>query len=176
MGKSSTKEDAAHIVKSQRAVGDHFGVAANTVKEWIGQRGCPGERQRYDLKAIEEWILGTMRQQDYPPKLRHLATNESQVRKARADALIKETEAEIKLLELEKKRNTNLVDVHDLNAWVSDFLTNFRKVLKRLGPQMVNAYPPAIRQQLLQDIDERTDMILEVGAAYGERTADLLGD
>ena len=165
----------ANIALTQRAVGEHFNVKLSTVKKWAGD-GMPGTKGHYDLDAIAKWVaIHHKAQKPHRDKLDSELSEEA----ARAVA-IQEIEKAAKL-ELERKKleridrieEGGLCRLDDVNRFLTEFLTEYRKIQNRMVVDFAAGYGQKLQPALREDLGARVALLQNQMADWCERLEEV---
>jgi hypothetical protein len=129
--------------------------------------GMPGKRGEWNLDAIDKWRslrnsardrsgtltptgkavkeVGDQQDDSYHVEYNLDAASRAKLRAIEADALKKEADAHLKQLQLQKKLNANIVDLEDVEAFLTQFMADSRKLLLRVPPTMRRFGPQAVK-------------------------------
>lgn len=143
--------DDLRIVKTIREVARHYGVSYATVSSSWRPAGMPGDRDCYDLDAIDAWRL--TRQASGVTTGGSVSGDEStrMLFEAREKTLLaesrkKDAEARIKEMQAMRLENSALIDLDTVDEFMTAWLTMARNVLltvpvklKRFGDDVSDA-------------------------------------
>jgi hypothetical protein len=172
------------IVTSQVKVAKHFQVSLTTIHHWK-VRGMPGEPGRYDIEEITEWRRSTFRRGtgelvDCDPRSRVNgdAHNQTDVRAAilAADLKKKEAQAGIESYKLRRMTDRTLVELPDVERFLSELFTGFRRRLMRLPEKLSGMVAAKNRRRFVDDMKAYLTLELQQTANDARKLADLLDE
>ena len=143
-----------NVVAKLVDVASHYGVSPETVRDWR-RKGMPGQRGQWDLDAIDRWRSTLMSSKDRTgkhditasrneigPANDHIAdkATKAKLRAIEADAEKKEADARIKQMQLRKLENANIVDLVDVENFLSQLFSDVRKMFLKIPPMVRKRY------------------------------------
>lgn len=151
-----------NVVNTLKEVADHFGVSTKSLSKWRQRPNWPCGSGPYDLDVIEKWRADTFRRRPEDDLVRsekgaEFTSDQARLIKAKADregAMAKLAQLEVLLKE------GNYADLDDVNQFMAEFFTEFRRLLLRIPVDMVPSYNKSIRTNLREDIEERLKLVL----------------
>lgn len=162
------EKDAPNFVSSVDGVAAVIGVNRRTVLEWL-RAGAPGKRDGgYDVDAIRVWREENRQQVEKTPE----DVAELLYRRKKADADLYEAKAQREqhrvLVETE-----DVVHLDDVEVFISQMFTEFRRLLSRIPKEMSAGYADAIRHELEKDLNDRLNLALRALHGYCTRVVEL---
>jgi len=165
----------------------HYGVKPSVVKDWRN-RGMPQSSNGFwYLIAIDPWIRlnsntvglsGLSSKTGGQENLGQTAlaqavddATRAKLRSITADADKKEADARIKQLTLQKMEDNDIVDLADVEMFLTQFLADSRKLLLRIPPKMKRFGPRAV-----EECRRQIDLALHGMGKQAERLADVRED
>lgn len=173
------------IVSSLRKVAEHYGVRYDTVRKDWRKKGMPGSPGAWDLDEIERWQKVRQSSMDRSGKLtldgRSVSeqsaegpvdkVTEAKTRATLADARRKDADARIKEIQALKAENEGLVELDEVEEFISTWLAEARNILK--------AVPVKMRRFGLEvsgALDQELDLALHAIRKKSERLVELRRD
>ena len=154
-----------------------IGVDRHTVKEWMAE-GAPAKSEYgYDIEAIKKWraITKTLHfNSDGDDQDEEESVNRLKYRKLLAEVLEVEAKAAIKAYEAEQTTK-DVVHLDDVNLWVSQFLTELRRLHLRVPKEMSAGYPKEFRGDLEKDLTDRLTLVLRSLHGFATRSNEVRG-
>jgi hypothetical protein len=145
-----------NIVRSKKAVGEHFGKTKRTIINWA-KRGMPESPEGYDLIEIERWAI---REGLIPGKVKDDREDNGDSRKndrAFYETKIKRIESELKEMKLKEARG-DLLKKEDIEAQNVAKIVMLKQVLlsipRGLAPLLVGLDAREIEAKIMEKILE----------------------
>ncbi len=142
------------VVRTQSEVASACGVSVACVRAWrMRDPPMPGESGSYDLDEIHAWRKKWIK----PTK----ETTASEDRKRLLEGQARLTEAKANREErLDRKEEENIVELEDVERFISEFLNEARRQLQRIPGDFKQGYPVKLRATIQEDLQNRLDMYL----------------
>lgn len=144
-------------VDSLKLVAGFFGVARETVSEWV-KKGMPGSEKEFRLDKIAQWL----RVEIYP---RTPAVGDSK----KADLEIRKLRAETEMREIKTAlQRGQLVERVAVLAANEEMFGTIRTRLEAIPEEVGSSVPPDLRQELVADWRNKVHLVLKELAAFAD--------
>lgn len=137
------------VVKTLAEVGEFFGVATQTVKQWrTDQTPMPGEEGVWNLQAIAKW--------------RHERATASTVRHAKSQQELERGQIRLEKEKLElQMMQGQMLDRAEVEEWASIVLSEARELVMQIPGAVSSMCHPNDRDSVLAQADELARHVLE---------------
>lgn len=175
--------ESLRYVSTQLEVAKAIGVGKHTVKEWLAEGAPVKTSQGYDVEAIRNWRALTKTNsyveeegetEEIEDPNAEASIGELKRRKLLAEVLEVEAKAILKAYEAEQTTK-DVVHLDDVNLWVSQMLTELRRLHLRVPKEMAAGYPKEFRAELEKDLADRFTLVLRSLHGYAIRTSEIRG-
>jgi len=159
----SKAETPSHIALTLGDVAKKFGCKVTTVQGWK-KDGMPGERGKWDLIEIAQWAMINGKGKSGAKTDLVEADLKKQAAEATAQQEIEKAAKMAAEREIAERRNQlergGWVRRHNVERFITEFLTENRKLINRMVPEFAAGYGRDLESDLREDLKARCDLIL----------------